>query len=78
MIQGEEPDNVFVIGGSTVYEAFLPYCNTCYVTRIDYEFEADTWYPDLDSDPEWEIAEESETKTAGEMTFRFLTYRKRG
>lgn len=78
MVKGEEPDNVFVIGGSTIYEAFLPYCDTCYVTRIDYEFEADTWYPNLDTDPEWEIAAESETKTAGEMTFRFVSYRKRG
>lgn len=77
MVRDEEPDNIFVIGGSTIYEAFLSYCDTCYVTRIDHEFEADTWYPNLDADPEWEIAAESETKTAGEMTFRFVTYRKR-
>lgn len=77
MVKDEDPDNVFVIGGSTIYEAFLPFCEKCYVTRIDHEFEADTWYPDLDVSPDWETADESEEKFWDGIKFRFVTYRKK-
>ena len=33
LVRGETEDNVFVIGGSSVYDAFLPYCQKCYVTK---------------------------------------------
>lgn len=77
MVRGEEPGDVFVIGGSSIYEAFLPYCDTCYVTKIAHAFPADTRYPDLDGDGEWEIALESEEKSWEEMPYRFLTYRRK-
>ena len=40
--------DVFVIGGESIYRAMLPYCDTALVTRIDYAYEADTWFPNLD------------------------------
>ncbi len=76
LVRCETEDNVFVIGGSSVYDAFLPYCQKCYVTKIDHEFDADTRYPDLDRNADWEILEESENKSWEGMNFRFVTYSK--
>ena len=41
-----------------VYRLLLPFCDTAHITRIDHAYEADSWFPDLDRDPEWEIRTE--------------------
>ena len=51
--------------------------DTVYVTRVDYAYKADAFFPDLDADPEWELAEESEEQTCFDIEFTFCTYRKR-
>lgn len=76
MIRGEDPEHVFVIGGGDIYNSFLPFSRTCYVTKIDRVFEADTWYPNLDGNKEWGIASESEEKTWEGTKYRFVTYRR--
>ena len=43
-----------MIGGESIYRAMLPYCNIAYVTRTDHVYEADTWFPDLEKDPDWQ------------------------
>ena len=71
------PDKeVFIIGGSSVYEQFLPYCDTAYVTRVDRAFSKDAYFPNLDKDPEWELAEEGEEQTYFDNTFSFNTYKR--
>lgn len=70
-------EDVFVVGGGSVYELLLPYCDTVYVTRIDMEYQADTFFPDLDQDPEWELTEESEEQTCFDIEYRFTVYKKR-
>lgn len=47
---------VFVIGGGTIYEQFLPIADKLYLTRIDKRFEADTFFPIVNFD-EWELTE---------------------
>ena len=51
------PEDAFVIGGGSVYEKLLPYCERAYVTKLDGEWEADTWFPNLDQDPQWTLAQ---------------------
>ncbi|MGN0165787.1 MAG: dihydrofolate reductase [Lachnospiraceae bacterium] len=70
-------EDVFVIGGASIYTQMLPYINTAFVTRIDVCPEADTFFPDLEADPEWELAEQSEEKEYEGITFRFCTYKRR-
>lgn len=67
---------VFVIGGEQIYRLLLPMCDTVYVTRIDFAYEADTHFPDLDADAHWTLAEESEEQTYFELTYTFRTYRR--
>ena len=70
------PDRkTFVIGGATVYRLMLPYCDTCLVTRNTLlDPEADTFYPDLDRDPEWNLTESSKPEQWKGISFRFCTY----
>ena len=69
------PDKeIYVIVGGSIYKQFLPYVDTVYVTRIDKEYEADTFFPDLDKDPGWEISEESEEQTYFDLIYTYVTY----
>jgi len=65
---------VYVIGGESIYRAMLPYCDTALVTKIDYSYEADTWFPNLDEDEAWEMTEEGEEQTCFNLEFAFTRY----
>ena len=69
-------EDVYCIGGGSVYRLLLPYCDTAYITRIDHVYEADTFFPDLQSDPQWRLAEESEEQIYFDLTYHFQTYRR--
>ncbi|MDD3278402.1 MAG: dihydrofolate reductase [Lachnospiraceae bacterium] len=72
-----DTDDIYVIGGGSVYEMMLPYCSTVYVTKIDFAYQADTWFPNLDELPDWEMTEESEEQTCFDIEFAFTKYEKR-
>ncbi|MDO4623086.1 MAG: dihydrofolate reductase [Eubacteriales bacterium] len=72
-----DSDDIFIIGGGHIYELLLPYCDTAYVTKLDYSYEADTWAPNLDYMPEWVLAEESEEQTCFDIEFTFRTYKRK-
>ena len=71
------PDDIYVIGGESVYRMMLPYCDTVYVTKIDRAFQADTFFPNLDEMPEWEMTEESEEQTCFDLEFCFTKYERK-
>ena len=69
--------DVFVIGGGSVYNQLLPYCDKAYITKIDKSYEADTFIPNLDELPEWQIEEESGQYYDTDGTpFRYVTYKR--
>lgn len=70
-------EEIFVAGGQQIYELFLPYCNTVHVTCIDYCYEADTYFPDLDKANEWEMDLESEEETYFNLCYTFRRYVRR-
>ena len=77
--KGYDTKEVYVIGGSSVYEQLLPYCDTAHVTKIDHAYEADSWFPNLDEDPDWEITADSDEQYYFDLTYHFLKYeRKKG
>ncbi|MBQ9843182.1 MAG: dihydrofolate reductase [Oscillospiraceae bacterium] len=49
---------VMVIGGGSIYRQMLPFCDTAYITKVHACPESDTFFPNLDEDPQWEIAQE--------------------
>ncbi|HJA06551.1 MAG TPA: dihydrofolate reductase [Candidatus Mediterraneibacter pullicola] len=72
-----DTDDVYVIGGESVYRMLLPECDTVLVTKIDRAFQADTFFPDLDTMDEWEMTEEGEEQTCFDLEFRFTKYERR-
>ncbi len=58
ILESYESDRIYIIGGGQVYREYLDRCDTVYVTHIDAEFDADTWFPDLKADGRF-IMEES-------------------
>lgn len=55
MVHDEE--ETFVIGGGSIYEQFLPKSDRLYLTRINKEFEADTFFPFVNFE-EWNLVDE--------------------
>ena len=51
----EKADRAMVIGGGSVYRQLLPYCNRAYVTKVGRKIPCDTFFPDLDQDPDWRL-----------------------
>ena len=72
-----DADDIYVIGGESVYRMMLPYCDTVYVTKVDHAFQADTFFPDLDEMDEWVMTEESEEQTCFDLEYRFTKYERR-
>ena len=68
-------EDAYVIGGGSIYRQLIDYCDLAYVTKIDAEFDADTFFPNLDADPRWEMAEEGEAREHEGLRFRFTTYK---
>ena len=70
-----DTNTVYVIGGSSVYEQLLPYCDTAYVTKVDNEKQADKFFPNLDDNDGWVMARESENMEHKGVNFKFTTYK---
>lgn len=68
---------VYVIGGESIYRQLLPYCKKAIVTKIDEAYEADTYFPNLDEMEEWQVVEESEEQTYFDVCYTFVTYEKK-
>ena len=84
LLKNYDTETVLVIGGSTVYDLLLDYCDTAYVTKFDKEFESDAFFKNLDESPEWELASVGEkqitdpaTDTVADMEFSFCVYKRK-
>ena len=67
-------DDVFVIGGESIYKQLIDECDTAYITKIDYAYEADAYFPNLDEKENWEVSVEGEEETYYDLEYYFMTY----
>ena len=74
LLKNYNDEDIYIIGGASIYKQFLPYCSKALVTRVDREFSADTYFPNLEEDPEWKLVKEGEEQTYFDNTFEFLVY----
>jgi len=72
-----DEEDIYIIGGDSVYRQMLPYCNVAHVTKIDHEYEADAYFPNLDKDEEWEIIADSDELTYFDIAYNFLKYERK-
>jgi dihydrofolate reductase len=47
-----------------------------YITKIIRETEADTYMPDLDADPEWEMVSSEPEEAYEDLRYSYVTYRR--
>lgn len=67
-------EDVYVIGGETIYRQMLPYCKVAHITKIDHAYEADTYFPNLDEMEDWEVTGVSEEQTYFDLEYEFVRY----
>ncbi len=77
MAKEYEGKDIYVVGGASVYEQMLKLCDTAIITKIDYEYSADAFFPNLDENNEWEKVYESEEQTYFNIEYRFEEYRRK-
>lgn len=71
-----DSEDIFVIGGESIYRQFLDECDKAYITKIEYAYTADAYFPNLDVKEEWKITAESEEHTCFDLEYFFLIYEK--
>ena len=76
-VKDVDTDSVFIIGGSSVYNEFIDECDTAIVTFIDKEYQADSYFPNLDKDPNWELVDESDEQVYFDITYTYRTYKRK-
>ncbi len=67
-------DDVYVIGGESIYRQMLPLCSTAHITKVDYAYQADAHFPDLDKEEGWKITETSDERTYFDIIYEFIKY----
>ena len=72
-----DDEDIYIIGGESIYRQMLPYCNVAHVTKIDKEYEADTYFPNLDQDEAWQITADSDEQTYFDIPYTFLKYERK-
>lgn len=74
---GFADEDIYVIGGESVYRQMLPLCNVAHITKIDYTYQADAYFPNLDADDEWHITETSDERTYFDLLYEFVKYERK-
>ena len=67
-------EDVYVIGGESIYRQLLDECDVAHITKIDYAYDADAYFPNLDEKEEWQITEDSDEQTYFDLEYYFLKY----
>ncbi|MCC8150272.1 MAG: dihydrofolate reductase [Lachnospiraceae bacterium] len=69
-------EDVYVIGGESIYRQLADECDVAHITKINYKYEADAYFPNLDEKPEWRITADSEEQTYFDLEYYFYKYEK--
>ncbi|MQN02340.1 MAG: dihydrofolate reductase [Lachnospiraceae bacterium] len=69
-----DSDKIYVIGGESIYRQLLPYCDKALITKIDMEYDADAFFPNLDKEDNWKMTGESEEQTYFDLCYTFTQY----
>lgn len=69
-----DTEDVYIIGGESIYRQLLPYCDVAHITKIDHAYDADAYFPNLDEMPDWQVTADSEEQIYFDITYHFLKY----
>lgn len=77
VLKNYDTDDVYVIGGESVYKALIDQCDVAHITRIDYAYQADAHFPNIDQLPEWKAVGRSDERNHGDLEYYFYKYEKK-
>ena len=66
-----------VIGGGSIYQQMLPSCDTAYITKVHVTPESDTFFPNLDEDPAWELADILQSGEENGIAYEMCLYKRK-
>lgn len=69
-------EDIYIIGGESIYRQLVDACDVAHITKVDYAYSADAYFPNLDEKPEWKITQDSEEQTYFDLIYHFLKYEK--
>lgn len=70
-------EDIFVIGGEKIYEQMLDECDIAHVTKINFAYDADAYFTNLDEKDDWELVGDSEEQTYFDLEFYFYLYKRK-
>ena len=73
----ESAENCFVIGGGSIYAQMLPFCDAAYVTKVHADPGSDTFFPDLDADADWYLADTLQSGAENGIAYEMLLYKRK-
>lgn len=65
---------IYVIGGETIYRQLLDECDVAHITKIDFAYDADAYFPNLDERDDWKATADSEEQTYFDLEYYFYKY----
>ena len=72
-----DSQDIYVIGGESIYRQLLDECDVAHITKIDFSYEADAWFPNLDEKEAWVVTADSEEQTYFDLEYHFYKYEKK-
>ena len=76
MEMAKKVDRAMVIGGGSVYRQMLPLCDTAYITKVHCTIPCDTYFPNLDDDPAWKLAEILQSGEEDGIAYEMYRYKR--
>ncbi len=77
LLKAYPSEDIYIIGGESIYRQFLPYADVIHLTKIMYRYKADSYFPDITKMPEWVLTADSEEQTYFDLEFFFLKYERK-
>lgn len=76
-LKAYKSEDIYIIGGESIYRQLEPYCNVAHITKIDHSYAADAYFPNLDEIEGWMITAESEEETYFDLEYQFVKYERK-
>ena len=70
-------EKAMVIGGGSIYRQMLPFCDRAIITKVHVTPESDTFFPNLDTDPQWELTQVLQSGEENGIPYEMCLYKRK-
>ena len=70
-------EDIYILGGESIYRQLLDECDVAHITKVDYAYDADAYFPNLDEDPNWVVTADSDEQTYFDLEYYFYRYERK-